>query len=234
MVLLERLSARTAVGHSMGARTALDVAAERTDLLDVLVLEDPPLWPGAPSEELRAGDPLGDPAFTAVRRAISLPERERAAWAKTVTPGWTPTDRRAWVAALGNLSVEVFHPGAFAYSREWRATFEKLRTPTLLLRGEHGLATNRLASSAREVRDGHHATGMVGIRSLRLTRLSITNAQIATPSGERDEVVRLGSATVGSSRQGTVPVQLHDSVQVPAPTHPGQTYSRPLPTYQPA
>jgi lipase len=148
MLLLERFSARTVVGHSMGARTALDVAAERPDLVDVLVLEDPPLWAGAPWEELRAGDPLRDPAFTDVRRAISLPELERAAWVSTVTPGWTPIDRRAWVAALSALSIEVFHPGAFAYSREWRATLEELRTPTLLLRGEHGLITERVAIEA--------------------------------------------------------------------------------------
>jgi pimeloyl-ACP methyl ester carboxylesterase len=132
----------------MGARTALDVAAERPDLVDRLVLEDPPLWPGAPWEELRARDPLCDPAFTDVRRAITLPQSERAAWVKTVTPGWTPTDRRAWVVALGNLSVEVFHPGAFVYSRGWRDTLRDLRAPTLLLRGEHGLVSERVAVEA--------------------------------------------------------------------------------------
>jgi lipase len=132
----------------MGARTALDVAAERPDLVDLLVLEDPPLWPGDPSQELRAGDPLRDPAFTDVRRAISLPERDRAAWVRSVTPGWTSTDRRSWIVALGNLSVEVFHPGAFAYSRGWRDTLRDLRAPTLLLRGEHGLVSERVAVEA--------------------------------------------------------------------------------------
>lgn len=149
--LLDRHRSRTVIGHSMGARTAMEIAAQRPELIDFLVLEDPPLWPGPPELELQAAGDVNAPPFADVRRAIRLPEDQRESWVETVTPDWTAYDRRIWIRALGALDANVFGPRFFSYTRGWRETLQNVQAPTLVIRGEFGLVADNVAVAAADL-----------------------------------------------------------------------------------
>ena len=92
-----RLRHRIVVGHSMGAVTAAQVAADRPDLVSALVLEDPP-----PSLYGDA-EPRGVPDWLAAARELSRDARIAAC--RLENPAWPSDELVPWAA-----SKERFNP----------------------------------------------------------------------------------------------------------------------------
>ncbi|GAA2988375.1 hypothetical protein GCM10017559_05280 [Streptosporangium longisporum] len=84
------------IGHSMGALTALTLAATRPELVAALVLEDPPPY------GMGAG-PRGVPSWLADLRSLDLPGR--LAYAREHHPAWSEAELPPWA-----LSKEQIDP----------------------------------------------------------------------------------------------------------------------------
>src|SRR6266536_5701064 len=91
------------VGHSMGAATAAGVAAEASDRLRGVALEDPPWWDGAPPtlgappDATGSRAPLRSPAWAAWMRSLKTMTPEvRYSMAAAERAGWAEIDRTHW------------------------------------------------------------------------------------------------------------------------------------------
>ncbi|MER5646493.1 alpha/beta hydrolase [Streptosporangium sp. NPDC002524] len=83
------------IGHSMGALTAVTLAATRPDLVAALVLEDPP-------PHGMGGRPRGVPAWLTELRALDL--AGRVAYAREHDPAWSEAELPPW--ALGKERID--------------------------------------------------------------------------------------------------------------------------------
>jgi len=130
------------MGHSMGASTAVGVAAARPELVALLVLEDPP-WTSPQ-------DPAADAA--AERRNEHRPWIEglqasgpagRAGWLDRESPHWPVDEREAWSSAKASVDVRLFDQPQHWVRRSWQPLVAAVRCPGLLVIGEpsHGSAT---------------------------------------------------------------------------------------------
>ncbi|HQN51918.1 MAG TPA: alpha/beta hydrolase [Phenylobacterium sp.] len=122
------LAAPIIVGHSVGARAALDFAALRPDGLAALVLEDPPLLPlldAAKTERRRLGFQQDVEAMQALSDD-GLAERGRQSH-----PTWDEGDFPAW-----RTSKRQVDPRAYPeFQRPWQAALAAVTVPTLLVCG---------------------------------------------------------------------------------------------------
>ncbi|MFB9678993.1 alpha/beta fold hydrolase [Streptosporangium vulgare] len=82
------------IGHSMGALTAVALAATRPDLVAALVLEDPPPYG-------MGGRPRGVPAWLAGLRSLDL--AGRVAHAREHEPAWSEAELPPWALSKGQI-----------------------------------------------------------------------------------------------------------------------------------
>lgn len=146
------------IGHSMGARTAAGVAAEASDRLRGIVLEDPP-WrdesgplpqpAGATHPSLA---PVGSPPWRAwLTEFHNLDTEARIAAAGDVRPNWSEEDRRYWAEGKGLFNLDCLNdlsPGPLA---RWRDIARQITCPVLLITGDPalgGIVTMTLAEEA--------------------------------------------------------------------------------------
>jgi len=121
------------MGHSMGAETAAEVAAEHPDLVSLLVLEDPP-WRDvamSPAEVRSRAQEYHDSIVT----QRELTREELVALCMQRSPQWHPDEVGPWCDAKLRVRPEVAH---LVSSRPapWRKTAARITCPTLLLTGD--------------------------------------------------------------------------------------------------
>ncbi len=139
------------IGHSMGATTALFLAAAYPRCLRAAVLEDPPIW-----STPRALTPVERAAQQAIRRAGL--ERDKSQGRETLlirakadNPSWAPEEWDDWLDS--KMMVDT---GALPYpstQSSWREVLARISCPTLLLTGDPALGAIVTAEVARECTD---------------------------------------------------------------------------------
>jgi pimeloyl-ACP methyl ester carboxylesterase len=139
-------------GHSMGATTAMLLAAASRDVPGTLVLEDPPL-----RDEPDARDVAERIAEGEAERRMPVDERVRAG--EREHPTWTREDLRPWAESKRQADPAVF---AIDWPLDWRSIVSRVACPVLLVSGdpERGAIVTpataadveRLASRAEVVR----------------------------------------------------------------------------------
>lgn len=126
--VIEALGLRGAVvgGHSMGAMTAAEVAAARPELVERVVLEDPPWRDGMPS----APDPG---RWDYIRRAQEMPAEDVPAFCRQLHPTWDDAEVGPWVDAKRAFDLALLGARAIGSPRSWRSVAEGIRCPMLLI-----------------------------------------------------------------------------------------------------
>ena len=134
--LLDELGISDALvfGHSMGAITAVALAASRPDLVRACVLEDPPLGEliPIPAEAL-----AGMRADAAMWR--TLPSNERNELAIVRNAGWDPQESEPWADAKALVDPAVIDQVGALDTFDWRTALTQMRCPGLLLTGDPAL-----------------------------------------------------------------------------------------------
>jgi pimeloyl-ACP methyl ester carboxylesterase len=155
------------VGHSMGAGTAAGVAAEASDRLRGVALEDPGWFDGerptlgAAPDATGSRAPLRSPAWVEWMRSLkAMTPEARRALADVERAEWHPIDRAHWAdnKALFNLAV-VEQPLDFGRT-PWREIVARITCPILLITGDPergGIVT----AAAAEAATGIWRTGRV-------------------------------------------------------------------------
>jgi pimeloyl-ACP methyl ester carboxylesterase len=139
------------VGHSMGALTAMLVAADRPDLVRAVVLEDPPL-PDGPF------DPIADetnPLEPWIADLQSLDEPALRARCRAENPGWSEAEVIPWAPSKLALDRRVFRPPHTWLGRPWREVIAAIGRPLVLVTGEQ----ERGAAVGAEARAWFRETG---------------------------------------------------------------------------
>jgi pimeloyl-ACP methyl ester carboxylesterase len=126
------LTKPTVFGHSMGAITALALAAGEPDLVDAVILADPPLRdaavPPAPEFIAELRKEFG--------RMREMTAEQRTALGAAQNPGWHPLEVQTWAQS----KVE-FDPAVLSQLRRfdeypWRDAVSRMRCPGLLITGD--------------------------------------------------------------------------------------------------
>ena len=122
-------------GHSMGAMTALVVAASNTDLVRAIVLEDPPLMDEAVSKnEGNIPTPEVLHAFQNILSLRTMSSEERLSAARKFNPNWDEAELGPWA----DSKVE-FDPGILQHLRvsfPWSEQLPAITCPILLVTGD--------------------------------------------------------------------------------------------------
>jgi pimeloyl-ACP methyl ester carboxylesterase len=147
------------VGHSMGAATAAGVAAEASDRLRGIALEDPP-WRDEPPTPIAENSAtagtgsraaLGGPEWAEWNRAFKAlsPEARRARAAKE-RPEWPEIDTIYWADAKAQLNLDVVKERN-APRPPWRDIVRRITCPVLLITADPergGIVTTAVAEEA--------------------------------------------------------------------------------------
>ena len=153
-----KLSRPVLVGHSMGAETAVAVAALYPDLVRAAVLEDPP-WPG----RFWGSTPEERDERAAQWRAEILAHKDRSkealiAQARDQHPDWSEEELDPWAEAKlqvsPNISAVVLAP-----RRRWTDYIRQARCPLLLITGDpdHGaIVTPKTTAEASQLWSSGH------------------------------------------------------------------------------
>ena len=123
------------VGHSMGALTALLVAADHPHLVTGVVLEDPPL-PDGPFDPAADATNALEPWIADIQ---TLDETALAARCRAEHPGWSDAEIAPWGPSKLALDRRVFQAPHTWLGRPWRDAIGSVRCPLVLLTGEPAL-----------------------------------------------------------------------------------------------
>lgn len=119
-------------GHSMGAVTAMQLAAHHRPLVRAVLLIDPPLRDGEPQEQSGQVDPFE--AWISEIAAMdvdALTDRCRSE-----SPTWSPAEVDAWVASKKSVDERLFRRARSWHEEPWRETLDSIEVPVLLVAGE--------------------------------------------------------------------------------------------------
>lgn len=139
------------VGHSMGALTAMLVAADRPDLVTGVLLEDPPLPDGPFDPDADSTNAL-EPWIADVQQLDQPALLDRC---RSENPTWSEAEVLPWAPSKLALDRRVFRTAHTWLGRPWREVVEAIRCPLVLLTGELQLG----AAVGAEARDWFRATG---------------------------------------------------------------------------
>lgn len=170
------------VGHSMGALTALLLAAEHPELAAGVVLEDPPLPDGPFGAVADSTNPL-EPWIEDVQR---LDEDSLRARCCAENPRWSDAEIEPWAPSKLALDRRVFSAPHTWLGRAWRDALEQVRCPLVLLTGELSLGA-AVGSEARAwFRDtGRHLVEAAGAgHNVRRERRDAFDAAVRSILGE--------------------------------------------------
>lgn len=135
------------VGHSMGARTAAELAARRPDLVDRLVLEDPP-WRPSDQDHPTDDGPTAADLLGHLRSLADMSADDLARLAVEQHGDWPADEHPDWVAAKQQVRAGA---ATMLAVRPWGPVVDGLRCPTLLVHGESALGGLVSADVARAV-----------------------------------------------------------------------------------
>jgi pimeloyl-ACP methyl ester carboxylesterase len=121
-------------GHSMGAGTAAFVAARYPDLVQALVLEDPPWAPRKPSEDREAPGIRSWPQWILPLRGLST--KERLVQAHKSNPTWLEAELAPWAEAKEQLDMSIFDVGIDTSHPHWSEFIAQIHCPILLITGD--------------------------------------------------------------------------------------------------
>lgn len=133
------------LGHSMGARTAAELAARRPELVERLVLEDPP-WRADGEHTVRAVDDADVRAH--LRKLAAMTDAELARLAVDQHGDWPPDEHPDWVAAKREVREDA---ALLLTSRPWGPLVDGIRCPTLLVCGDPALGAITTPEVAADV-----------------------------------------------------------------------------------
>lgn len=120
------------VGHSMGAVTAMQLAARHTHLTEAVILIDPPLADVDVDEQRKKANPFEAwVAEVAAMDADLLAERCRIDH-----PTWTDAEVEIWAASKKAVDQDLFRRRQSWHDGSWRATLGEIEVPVLLVAGE--------------------------------------------------------------------------------------------------
>ncbi|MBV9280654.1 MAG: alpha/beta hydrolase [Chloroflexi bacterium] len=119
-------------GHSMGAITAVVVAARYPDHVRAAVLEDPPLLP--------VGQGPTDQQQDRVRQWLldlrQLPRDERIRRGMAANPGWVEDELVPWADAKAEVDLAVLDYFRVPATYPWRDALPRISCPILLITGD--------------------------------------------------------------------------------------------------
>lgn len=142
----------TVLGHSLGARVALRLAALRPDLVQRLILEDPPLdaQEALTGTTIIAADAARYAWFAWLREMRALPWDELLALRRRESPTWSEDDRVRWAESIMEANPVLWGSDGLTIDGDWRSELAAVRCPTLLVRGEPARGSIIVDEEARD------------------------------------------------------------------------------------
>lgn len=120
------------VGHSMGAITAMELAARQRSLVGAVILIDPPL-----TGDGRDGGVDDGFSFEAwINEVVALRPEALADVCRRDNPEWTDEEIDAWVVSKREMDRNVFRRPQSRYDGPWRPAMEAISCPALVVAGE--------------------------------------------------------------------------------------------------
>lgn len=139
-LLREQIGCAVLIGHSMGAATAVAVAAAEPELVAALVLEDPPWWESALDTEHR--DPLkiarGEPIVQWIEGMQQQTLAQVVDDARREHPGWDEIEYEDWARSKQRMNLASVDLPFRDIPESVRAQWSAITCPTLLLTGNPG------------------------------------------------------------------------------------------------
>jgi pimeloyl-ACP methyl ester carboxylesterase len=123
------------LGHSMGGVTAALVAARYPDLVQTLLLEDPP-WLAEPlPAETPVSGSVNDPRQQWLLTARAQTREARIAQARKDNPSWPEAELAPWADSKDQLDLSIYqyNIGVALFRPYWRELVGDIHCPTLLL-----------------------------------------------------------------------------------------------------
>jgi pimeloyl-ACP methyl ester carboxylesterase len=135
-------------GHSMGALTALIVAANAPELVRGIVLEDPPFFSEQSPDGLNMK--FMQKAAADGRAFQKRPLSERMAVCRTNDPGWAEEEVLPWAESKGEYNPDILAPDVRVRMHQfsWRKAAAQVKCPALLVTAERGIVTPEIAAEA--------------------------------------------------------------------------------------
>lgn len=128
-------------GHSMGAATAVAVAAKRPDLVAALYLEDPPWsWPPSGGVDPGAGAQTAELAQWIAGLQGSSHD-DRVQWCLDHNPGWPRDEYDIWARAKAEVDPAVFANPIDLGRWAWQPAADAVACPVTLLVGEWSMGS---------------------------------------------------------------------------------------------
>ena len=137
-------------GHSMGAMTALGVAADYPQLVRATLLEDPVFLP----------DPLPPPPSAAdlaaeAERSLAfhaLPLDQRLAKGRADNPHWSEDEQWPWAESKGEYDPDIVQNRIGIVLYAWREAITRLQAPLLLITADKGsIVSPAVAQEAQQL-----------------------------------------------------------------------------------
>ncbi|MAT99829.1 MAG: hypothetical protein CL608_22030 [Anaerolineaceae bacterium] len=135
-------------GHSMGALTALIVAANEPDQVRGIVLEDPPFIDESRPNFLKKK--FMQKAAADSRAFQKQPLSERIAVCRANDPGWVEAEVIPWAESKGEYNPEILDAAVRVRMHQvrWREAAAQVKCPALLVTAERGIVTPEIAAEA--------------------------------------------------------------------------------------
>lgn len=137
-------------GHSMGAMTALAVAANYPQLVRATLLEDPVFFPDPPPPM-----PDAEALEAEMRNSLAfhdLPFEMRLARGRVDNPHWSEDEQWPWAEAKGEYNPDIVRHRMGIALYDWRAVIAKLQAPLLLITADKGsIVSPEVAKEAQQL-----------------------------------------------------------------------------------
>ncbi|HEY4388282.1 MAG TPA: alpha/beta hydrolase [Ktedonobacteraceae bacterium] len=141
------------LGHSMGAATAALIAARHPELVQALLLEDPPWRSEAPQMDTPVLAPEDNPRLAWLRTLRAKSYEERIIQGRHDNPAWPEAELPPWAASKEQVDMAIFKQARLELP-DWRELVGQISSPTLLLIGDTGrgaIVSRETAQQATQV-----------------------------------------------------------------------------------
>lgn len=159
LIQLERMKEPIVFGHSMGAAVAAQLAAQNPDLIQAIILEDPPLMKTIDEMTQEEIEKSKHAAKEHLKEFSSMPNDPYDEVVKRISkqyPDWDIDDVKWWIDAKLRFDFDNIPPGGALRSFVWREVFANIKCPVLLLFSDQdrgGLVTKEQADEIKNLFD---------------------------------------------------------------------------------